>query len=264
MKEPNPPPEPPTRRVDPVGPQELPTRALRQLRDERCGRARVPSVYYRDNSPPGIYARLSDCRLSQTSNLPDLMRNTRCFQNEGRYTVRTDSSGAQPFGAMPADPGVSFSPASGVLFKRPQVSIWIGLRCPFRRPGHLVERNPRQDRTYSHQGGRTLQVRDRSPIRILADPEIAKPYGGGISVRGKESALVPEGAIYRVHLTAGAGPVPAQLRGQVRIEGRAESLVARGVPRFSAEPRRVAMSIVPADVNPSYSRERGKWLADVA
>lgn len=70
---------------------------------------------------------------------------------------------------------------------------------------------------------------DRSPVRILVDPEIAKPYGGGIAVRGKESALVPEGSIYRVHLAAGTGPVPAQLRGRVRIEGRAESLVARGI-----------------------------------
>jgi len=32
-----------------VGPQEPPTRALRQLRDERCGRAWVPPVYYLDN-----------------------------------------------------------------------------------------------------------------------------------------------------------------------------------------------------------------------
>ncbi|MGD0108674.1 MAG: HlyD family efflux transporter periplasmic adaptor subunit [Rhodopila sp.] len=70
---------------------------------------------------------------------------------------------------------------------------------------------------------------DRSPVRLLADPELAKSYGGGIAVRGKESALVPEGAIYRVHLSTGNGVVSAQLRGQVRIEGRAESLIIRGL-----------------------------------
>jgi len=70
---------------------------------------------------------------------------------------------------------------------------------------------------------------DRSPVRVLADPEIAKPYGGGIAVRGKETALVPDGAVYRVRLAADTDQVSAQLRGHVRIEGRAESLVARSV-----------------------------------
>jgi len=70
---------------------------------------------------------------------------------------------------------------------------------------------------------------DRSPVRVLTDPEVAKPYGGGIAVRGKENALVPEGATYRVHLAASTDPVSSQLRGRVRIQGRAESLITRGV-----------------------------------
>jgi putative peptide zinc metalloprotease protein len=68
---------------------------------------------------------------------------------------------------------------------------------------------------------------DRTPVLILADPEIAKPYGGGIAVRGKETALVPDGAVYRVHISGGSTPVPAQLRGTVHIMGRAESLILR-------------------------------------
>ena len=68
---------------------------------------------------------------------------------------------------------------------------------------------------------------DRTPVHILADPEIAKPYGGGIAVSRKETALVPDGAVYRVHISAGAAPVPAQLRGTVHILGRAESLIVR-------------------------------------
>ena len=59
--------------------------------------------------------------------------------------------------------------------------------------------------------------------------ELAKSYGGGIAVRGKESALVPDGAIYRVHLSTSNGVVAAQLRGQVRIEGVGESLINRGL-----------------------------------
>jgi putative peptide zinc metalloprotease protein len=68
---------------------------------------------------------------------------------------------------------------------------------------------------------------DRSPVRLLAEPELAKPYGGEIAVRGKDADLVPDGAVYRVHLAAGTDAVPAQLRGHVRIEGQAESLMMR-------------------------------------
>jgi putative peptide zinc metalloprotease protein len=68
---------------------------------------------------------------------------------------------------------------------------------------------------------------DSSPVRLLADPELAKPNGGDIAVRGKAQELTPDGAVYRVYLSAGDDAVPAQLRGRVRIEGKAESFAAR-------------------------------------
>ena len=74
----------------------------------------------------------------------------------------------------------------------------------------------------------TVQFVDRGATLLLADPELASSYGGGIAVRAKKSGLVPEGAIYRVRLVPDDHAVPrVQLRGAVQITGQSESLLAR-------------------------------------
>jgi len=70
---------------------------------------------------------------------------------------------------------------------------------------------------------------DHSPVRILADPELATTHGGGIAVRGQESAPIPEAALFRVRLTMNGEGIDIRLRGLIRISGEGESLFARGL-----------------------------------
>jgi putative peptide zinc metalloprotease protein len=73
----------------------------------------------------------------------------------------------------------------------------------------------------------TVLAIDTSPARVLADPELAVPHGGPIAVRGKESSLIPEAALYRVRLTVDGSPTAQQLRGTVRIAGQGQSLASK-------------------------------------
>lgn len=71
---------------------------------------------------------------------------------------------------------------------------------------------------------------DRTPVRVLANEELAILHGGSIPVRGKEAALVPDGSFYRIRLIVDdVAPAPVTLRGTARIEARPESLAARAV-----------------------------------
>lgn len=73
---------------------------------------------------------------------------------------------------------------------------------------------------------RVLTV-ESSPVHVLSDVDLATIHGGALSVRGKGRALVPDGALYRIRLSAGADEVPVRLRGRVTIDGSMESLGAR-------------------------------------
>ena len=71
---------------------------------------------------------------------------------------------------------------------------------------------------------------DRTPVRVLANEELAILHGGTIPVRGKEAALAPDGAFYRVRLVIENDASSAvTLRGTARIEARPESLASRAV-----------------------------------
>jgi putative peptide zinc metalloprotease protein len=76
---------------------------------------------------------------------------------------------------------------------------------------------------------------DRLTTLVLADAELASVYGGPIAVRGRKNGLIPDGAVYRVRLAPDGRAVPqAQLRGQVRISGLAESLMQRTARSLAA------------------------------
>ncbi|CAK0775981.1 hypothetical protein WCLP8_5330001 [uncultured Gammaproteobacteria bacterium] len=71
---------------------------------------------------------------------------------------------------------------------------------------------------------------DRTPVRVLANEELAILHGGSIPVRGKEAALAPDGSFYRVRLAIeNDAPATVTLRGTARIEARPESLATRAV-----------------------------------
>jgi putative peptide zinc metalloprotease protein len=76
---------------------------------------------------------------------------------------------------------------------------------------------------------------DRDASRELPEPLLASTAGGQVSVRagrsnGVTSALIPESSIYGVTLAAVGGSsatVPRELRGEVVIRGRAQSVLGR-------------------------------------
>jgi putative peptide zinc metalloprotease protein len=68
---------------------------------------------------------------------------------------------------------------------------------------------------------------DRTAVKSLTDPELAVPYGGAIPARFDNKSLVPDGAVFRVRLTADAVNLTSALRGQVHIDGERRSLLGR-------------------------------------
>jgi putative peptide zinc metalloprotease protein len=75
---------------------------------------------------------------------------------------------------------------------------------------------------------------DRVTTASLTEAELAQTHGGGIAVRGREGAPIPDGAIYRVRLVPDAGlAAQAQIRGVVSISGRTQSVLA-GIARSAA------------------------------
>ena len=81
----------------------------------------------------------------------------------------------------------------------------------------------------------TVQFVDMTATLLLTELELASTYGGSVTVRGKKSGLVPEGAIYRVRLEPLDRIVPvAQLRGEVQISGKSESLLAQTAKSVTA------------------------------
>ena len=80
----------------------------------------------------------------------------------------------------------------------------------------------------------TVTAIDRTAVKSLSDPELAVPYGGGIPARFADKALVPDGSVYRVHLSV-EGSVPASpLRSQVHIDGDRRSLLGRALRAAAA------------------------------
>ncbi|KAF0118259.1 MAG: hypothetical protein FD149_799 [Rhodospirillaceae bacterium] len=73
----------------------------------------------------------------------------------------------------------------------------------------------------------TVTAIDRTAVRSLPEPALAAPLGGPIPAHFEDQrGLVPDGAVYRVHLTV-SDPVtvPAVLSGVVHMDGARESFL---------------------------------------
>ncbi|MGP9820166.1 HlyD family efflux transporter periplasmic adaptor subunit [Salinarimonas sp. NSM] len=72
------------------------------------------------------------------------------------------------------------------------------------------------------------RISETATRRLDATPELASDHGGGIAANLRDGALVPHEAVYRVVLRPVESGAPEMaLRGTVRLDGEAESFVAR-------------------------------------